>query len=190
METKTHVLVADGNQDFCKMLTEKMGKERDLELVGCTGDGAEAYALAKQLQPDLIMLDLVLPRLDGLEMLCRLREEGCEAHVIVLTSFVTGDVVARCASSGADYFIYKPCDPMALIKHIRQIAGGIEPPVEVAGIDCQNLRLQHPSELDLETLVTEIIHEIGVPAHIKGYQYLREAIILTIKDMDMINAVT
>ena len=110
-------------------------------------------------------------------------------HVIVLSGFVNGKVVGECSALGADYFIYKPCDPEALLARIRQLVGpgraeGVLPGYEL------NASRRGPGDAGLESVVTDIIHEIGVPAHIKGYQYLREAIILTIRDMDMINAVT
>ena len=102
--------------------------------------------------------------------------------MIVLSGFVNGKVIAECSESGADYFIPKPCDIQSLIARIRQAAQPRTP-----SFRSESAR---PAEPDLETMVTDIIHEIGVPAHIKGYQYLREAIILTVGDMEIINAVT
>ena len=189
METKTRVLIADANQDFCKLLTELLSGERDLEAVGCAADGLEALSMVMELKPELVIMDLVLPKLDGLELLRRLPETGCKPHVIVLSGFVNNKVVADCSANGADYFIPKPCEAPVLLAHIRQIVGSTAPFVSTAGIDCRN-SVQARQDMDLEAVVTDIIHEIGVPAHIKGYQYLREAIILTINDMDMINAVT
>ena len=189
METKTRVLIADSNQDFCKLLTELLGSERDLEAVGCAEDGLEALSMVMELKPELVIMDLVLPKLDGLELLRRLPETGCKPHVIVLSGFVNNKVVADCSANGADYFIPKPCEAPVLLAHIRQIVGSAAPFVSTAGFDCRN-SVQTRQDMDLEAVVTDIIHEIGVPAHIKGYQYLREAIILTINDMDMINAVT
>ena len=190
METKTRILIADSNPDFCRLLTELLKTEKDLELLGCAGDGLEALTRCAELKPELLLMDLVLPRLDGLELLRRLPESGCRPHVIVLSGFVNSKVVADCSAAGADYFIPKPCDPPVLLSHIRQLVGSAAAAVSTAGIDCRTLQAQSRSDMDLEAVVTDIIHEIGVPAHIKGYQYLREAIILTIKDMEMINAVT
>ena len=190
METKTRVLIADANQDFCKLLTDLYNSERDLQAVGCASDGIEALAMIMDLQPELVILDLVLPKLDGLELLRRLPETGCAPHVIVLSGFVNSKVVADCSANGADYFIPKPCEAPVLLGHIRQIMGSSPSFVPAAGVDCRNAAARSRQDMDLEAVVTDIIHEIGVPAHIKGYQYLREAIILTINDMDMINAVT
>ena len=162
-----------------------------MELVGASGDGQEALEMTARLRPDVLLLELVLPKLDGLELLRRLPETGADCRVIVLSGFVNSKVVAECSSLGADYFLPKPCDVQALLARVRQLARGRErTEADAAGVDCRALAAAPRQEADLEAVVTDIIHEIGVPAHIKGYQYLREAIILTIHDMDMINAVT
>ncbi|MBO5640389.1 MAG: sporulation transcription factor Spo0A, partial [Oscillospiraceae bacterium] len=107
-----------------------------------------------------------------------------------LSGFFNSKVVADCSALGVDYFMPKPCDSPALLGRIRQLSGAAQEQVPALGIDCRRETQAAQQEADLEAVVTDIIHEIGVPAHIKGYQYLREAIILTIHDMDMINAVT
>ena len=189
METRIRVLAADPNREFCRQLSELFKAEGDLELVGAAADGDEALQMAAELKPDLLLLELVLPKLDGLEVLRRLPETGASCQVIVLSGFVNGKVIAECSDCGADYFIPKPCDVQALIARIRQLSAGVARTPGV-GFDFHRAPEQSRQDADLEAVVTEIIHEIGVPAHIKGYQYLREAIILTIRDMDMINAVT
>ena len=190
METKTRILLADANPDFGKLLEERITAERGMEWIGTAADGLEALSMVKELRPDVLLLDLVLPKLDGLEVLRRLSETGLRCHVIVLSGFINSKVVSDCASRGVDYFMPKPCDVGALTERIRQISAGEAEDTPADGIDCRPAAQLSRREADLEAVVTDIIHEIGVPAHIKGYQYLREAIILTIKDMDMINAVT
>jgi len=190
METKIRILLADANADFCKLLTDRIAAERGLEVVGLASDGQETLAMVKELQPDVLLMDLVLPKLDGLEVLRRLPETGARCHSIVLSGFINNQVVADCAAAGVDYFMPKPCDVGALLERVRGIAGVGREEAPGEGIDCRPAARVSREAADLEATVTEIIHEIGVPAHIKGYQYLREAIILTIRDMDMINAVT
>ena len=190
METKIRILAADPNTEFCRQLGELCAAEGDMELVSTCADGAEALARTAQLRPDVLLLELVLPKLDGLELLRRLPETGTGCRVIVLSGFVNSKIVSECSALGADYFLSKPCDVQALLSRIRQLARGSGPvPAAGAGVDCRQLAAPR-QDADLEAVVTDIIHEIGVPAHIKGYQYLREAILLTIHDMDMINAVT
>ena len=189
METKTRILIADANPDFSSLMSDLIAAEKDMEVVGSADNGVDALALIGELQPDVLLLDLVLPKLDGLELLRRLGESDCRVRVIVLSGFVNGQVVSECSALGADYFISKPCDPAGLLIRIRQLGGGERGESPSAGYELGAAR-QSRSDANLESVVTDIIHEIGVPAHIKGYQYLREAIILTIRDMDMINAVT
>ena len=187
METKTRILAADSNKDFCRQLTELIAQEGDMEIVGTASDGVETLALLSEEKPDILLLDLVLPKLDGLEVLRRLPETGAKCRTIVLSGFVNNKVITN---YGVDYFMPKPCDVPALLTRIRQLAGHENYSTPAAGIDCRESSVAARDDAQLEAVVTDIIHEIGVPAHIKGYQYLREAIILTIKDMDMINAVT
>ena len=191
METKIRVLIVDFNSEFCRLLSEQLRDSEDLEVAGTAADGLEALRLTAELKPDVLLTELMLPRLDGLEMLRRLPETGAEPRVIVLTGFYNAKVVADCSALGVDYFMPKPCDTQTLFTRIRQVAGKQKPSEAPSGVDLRAARSAAPAaDADLEAMVTEIIHEIGVPAHIKGYQYLREAIILTIKDMEMINAVT
>ena len=191
METTTRILIADSNREFCKQLTELISAETGMEIVGSASDGQEALAMAAQLHPDLLLTDLVLPKLDGMELLRRLTETGVKCHVIVLSGFINSKVISDCSELGADYFIPKPCDVPALLGRIRQLCGTNTGERRVyEGVDCRAATQSAREAAGLEAVVTDIIHEIGVPAHIKGYQYLREAIILTINDMEMINAVT
>ncbi len=190
METKIRILIADANLDFCKQLTDLISAETDMEVAATAADGLEALSMLAEHKPDVLLMDLVLPKLDGLEVLRRIPETGAACHTIVLSGFFNSKVVADCSARGADYFLPKPCDVPALFSRVRQLAGTDKPSVSPVGFDCRTAPQAGRTDANLEAVVTDIIHEIGVPAHIKGYQYLREAIILTIHDMDMINAVT
>lgn len=178
METKTCVLIADIDEDFRRLLGDVLSQEDDMECVGNTDNGVEALTLAAERQPDVLVMDLVLLKLDGIEVLRRLPEACPGAKAIVVTHLYRNEIVRQCTALGAAYFVPEPCDITALLDRIRQI-GALPSQEEV-------LLPARTSDANLEAAVTEIIHEIGVPAHIKGYQYLREAIILTINDMDII----
>ena len=192
METKIRVLIADPNEDFQLLMTDLLRKETDMEPVGVSSNGADALAKIESLKPDVVLLELVQPRLDGLAVLRKLSEQEAPPSVLVLTGFVNSAVVAECADLGASYFISKPCDTAELLQRLRQCARKGQHPTLVAAVRSGTPAAAPEPRADasLESVVTDIIHEIGVPAHIKGYQYLREAIILTINDMDAINAVT
>ena len=192
MDNKIRVLIADPSEDFQFLMTDLLGREGDMEAVGASADGLDALSKIETLHPDVVLLELVQPRLDGLAVLRKLSEQKDPPAVVVLTGFVNATVVAECANLGASYFISKPCDTSELLQRLRQCAhaGGKTLSV-VGGRSAQTAAAPAArSDSSLESVVTDIIHEIGVPAHIKGYQYLREAIILTINDMDAINAVT
>ena len=184
METKIKVLIADAGEEFRSLLRDSLNAEGDLTVVGTAADGAEALALLAEHRPDVLLTDLILPRLDGMELLQRIGETGAAPVTMIVSAFYNERMIARCAELGADYFIPKPCDIAALTARIRQ---SVRTEAEELPTTPREIRAQSD---DLEAAVTEVIHEIGVPAHIKGYQYLREAIILTINDMEIINAVT
>ena len=181
METKTRIIIADTNEDYRSLMSDILSGEEDMELVGCVADGVNALALAAEEKPDVLLTDLILAKLDGLEVLRRLPEASPETAAFVVTGFYNDKIISECAGLGAAYFVTKPCDSSALLERIRFLRAPRGP------ISQQPVR---QNDAEMEARVTEIIHEIGVPAHIKGYQYLREAIILTINDMDIINAVT
>ncbi len=175
---KVKVVVADAGEDFRRLLVEALNQESDLMVVGDTADGAEAVELCRQKQCDVIVMDMILATLDGVEVLGQLSALMPRPKVLVLSSFASGGVAELAAAKGADYFMMKPCRTGAVVERVRQMVTALRPdePGKPGG--------------SLEATVTAIIHEIGVPAHIKGYQYLREAIMIAVADMDVINAVT
>ncbi len=181
MESKLRVLIADPNEDFRRLLSEIIDGEDDMVTVATAGDGLEALALVTEQKPDVVLMELMFPKLDGMSVLRKLPETGVSPKVIVVSSFWNDRVLSDCAELGASFFVPKPCDSAALMSHIRQACSA--PSMSVP-------TLVQKDEPSLEAVVTDILHEIGVPAHIKGYQYLREAIILTINDMEIINSVT
>ena len=186
METKTRILLADASAEFCSAVARQIAADQELELVGTASDGPGALEMAEELKPDVLILDLMLPRLDGLEVLRRLPETGIRCRVIMTSAFVSDAVLSRCAACGVDYFVPRPCEIDALV--LRAKHANTE--TRAGNVQGREPDRDEASPAELEARVTEVIHEIGVPAHIKGYQYLREAIILTYNDMDMINAVT
>lgn len=185
METKIKVLIADPNEEFRLLLQRAITAEEDMDVVATAADGMETLTMLTEYKPDVLLMDLILPKLDGMGVLQRMGETGANPLTMVVSAFYNEKMIARSAMLGAYYFVPKPCDLSALLTQIRQsVLGRAEPLPSVTALNAGR------GEADLEAMVTEVIHEIGVPAHIKGYQYLREAIIITINDMDVINAVT
>lgn len=199
MNKKITVLIADDNNDFSATLAGYIKAEEELELVGMARDGVEAFEMIKNFEPDVVLLDVIMPRLDGLGVLEKIDENSIEKMpMCIMLSAVGQDKITQAAINlGAQYYIVKPFEIDVLIKRIKdlkyfqpsQVKGSyasreIKPAyIEIAPEDKKN-------EENLEALVTNVIHEIGVPAHIKGYQYLREAIMMVVNDIDIINQIT
>ena len=180
METKKKLIIADADESFRSILADAMRDEDDMEVLAVTGDGEEALRKIRELSPDVLVMDMVLARMDGLEVLTAL-DLAPKPKVLVLSGFVRGNMAELAATKGASYFMMKPCKLTAVIERVRQLTG--------AAAQEEN-RGPAVTQQSLESSVTSIIHEIGVPAHIKGYQYLREAIVMTVENMEVINAVT
>lgn len=179
MENSKKILIADASEEFRAILAEALQNEEGLELVGETGDGPDAVRLSQELGPDILVMDLVLGRMDGFDVLDAVKK--LPLSTLILSGFARGCVADQVASKGGDYYMMKPCRIPSVVERIRLLA---------AQHWSEEVELSPTSRQHLEASVTTIIHEIGVPAHIKGYQYLREAIIMTVEDMDIINAVT
>lgn len=198
MNNKITVLIADDNGDFSATLAGYIQAEEDLELVGVARDGIEAYDLIKNTEPDVVLLDVIMPRLDGLGVLEKIHESDMEIFpMFVMISAVGQDKITQQAISlGAQYYIVKPFEIDVLIKRIKEFKlyqPGMQKSYGSREIKQSYIELapnEKKSEDNLEALVTNIIHEIGVPAHIKGYQYMREAIMMVVCNIDIINQIT
>ena len=181
-EDTMRVLIADSNEDFSAVLSSAIEEETGFQIVGAATDGAQAVDLLQKLQPDVLVLDLVLAKLDGMKVLEQAAELSPDTSVLVLTSFVNAQIANQVIALGAYYLMLKPCELGCVLSRLIQLR------------DAQRMgalqAVPETREVNLESMVTSIIHEIGVPAHIKGYQYLREAIKIAVNDMDVINAVT
>ena len=181
MNKLTTVLIADSSEEFCTGLAAALGRGEGFQVVGTANDGEMALRAIQEKKPDILVLDLMLSKLDGLSILKSLSVLDRRPVTVATSGFVTEYVASAAASLGARYLMLKPCDLSSLVERIEEIRGG------------DAVRRPAPARsapASIESLVTGIIHEIGVPAHIKGYQYLREAIIIAVNDMDVINAIT
>ena len=180
MDQYTTVLIADSSEEFCSSLSSTLQRAGGFQIVGTVGDGEQAIRMIMDKKPDILVLDLMLSKQDGISVLKAIDRMERKPTTLATSGFVTEYVANAAANLGVRYLMLKPCDMGALAERLEEIRGG------------ENLRpvLRRPDKTSIETMVTGIIHEIGVPAHIKGYQYLREAIIIAVNDMDVINAIT
>ena len=179
MESQIKILLVDANETFTAQLSSVLGQNPALDVVGAANDGEYAVELLHREQPDVLIMDLLLPKLDGISVLKEASSLPKPPLGLVLTGFLT-DYAAQVAEKlGVRYFISKPCNLQMVAERVLEI-------VSAERADKKPFR----QEAQVEALVTSIIHEIGVPAHVKGYQYLREAILIAVDDMDVINAIT
>jgi len=183
MNRKFTILLADAMEDFRTLLASAINAEEDMEVIFQTGNGEDALQQIIRLAPDLVVTDLPLAGLDGLALLEQLPELS-RPSVLILSGYAESSILSLLdeLTTARDYRMLKPARPQIIIQRLRQMAS-------LAAGPGNDTAVSHTSR-SLESAVTAIIHDIGVPAHIKGYQYLREAIIMTVEDMDVINAVT
>ncbi len=203
-DSKISVLIADDNKEFCSILNDYLLNQRDIIVTGIAKDGIEALDLIQEKEPDLVILDIIMPHLDGLGVLEKLNNMNLKKmpRVIILSAVGQDKITQKAIKLGADYYVVKPFDMDVFIKRIRDMFNSTESSEPSANrLAQQNTILsretipqqQAPEKnepQDLETEITNIIHEIGVPAHIKGYMYLREAITMVVNDMELLSAVT
>ncbi|MDR0879877.1 MAG: sporulation transcription factor Spo0A [Clostridioides sp.] len=195
MNEKIKIVLADDNKDFCQVLNEYLCNEEDIEVLGIAKDGIEALDLVKKTQPDLLVLDIIMPHLDGLGVLEKLNTMDIQKlpKVIVLSAVGQDKITQNAINLGADYYIVKPFDFVVFINRIRELVSNRSVKMEQR----HSFESSQMSRGDfvknsgnIETEITNIIHEIGVPAHIKGYLYLREAIKMVIENVELLGAVT
>ena len=178
MEKRTTVLIADGSEEFCTQLSREL-QSSGYQIIGTATDGLSAMEQLKAAAPEVLILDLMLPKADGFTVLQALSGEH-RPKLLLTAPFATEFVTGAAVNAGADYLMLKPCAPQIVAARVG----------EILAADRAAAGRRSAQEPDIETMVTNVIHEIGVPAHIKGYQYLREAIMIAVEDMDVINAIT
>ena len=198
MSVKTKIVLADDNNDFLRTLKKYLEKDDEIDIVGIARDGEEAYKEIIEKCPDICLIDVIMPHLDGIGVLEKLNEtELVKRPICIMVSAVGQDqVIQKAISLGAEYYIVKPFDITLLIKRIKEIRDFNPDELKRVMNQSKELKVQYielddeKSRENLEAQVTNIIHRVGVPAHIKGYQYLREAIMMGVNNIDVINSVT
>ena len=201
-DSKISVLIADDNKEFCSILNDYLLNQKDIVVIGIAKDGREALELIEERKPDLVILDIIMPHLDGLGVLERINTMKLEKvpRIIILSAVGQDKITQQAITLGADYYTVKPFDMEVFTKRIREMFNS-SPESEknntrmntqqyTSSSSILSNETKSTTPIDLETEITNIIHEIGVPAHIKGYMYLREAITMVVNDMELLSAVT
>lgn len=190
---KIKIGIADDNKEFCDILSDFFEDKENIEIAFITHDGMKAIDKIKEHEPEVLVLDMIMPHLDGLGVLETINKIELPHYprTIVLSAVGQETITQKAINLGAEYYILKPFNLDVLLKRINQLMGKeVEEETRNtfarAAINTQEQEVMGSLEVD----ITNIIHEVGVPAHIKGYQYLRDAITMVVGDMDLLGAVT
>ena len=199
---RIRLVVVDDSQQMKKLCAEEFSKSEEIELVEQVSDGAKALDVIKQEKPDVVLLDLVLPNRDGMSLLEDIVSLPSKPKVIITTALSGDAFVLNAMQAGASYYFIKPCRFEDLVTRIQGICGNNE----LKGV---NERQERVSSLvtnykntvavpastvyknrNLEERISNIFITVGIPAHIKGYQFLREAIKMAIDTPEIVNSIT
>ena len=188
---KIRIAIVDDNKDLIRTMESYFDQHPEIEIIGTAVNGKLCLELLESTQPDVLLLDIIMPHLDGIAVLDNLQRDNKlkDIHVIMLTAFGQEDVMKQAVDLGASYFMLKPFEFERLVTQIKQVAGkkGFvqESPVKNSP---EKEALQNKRMID--NIITNVIKEIGVPAHIKGYSYLREAIQMVYSDIELLGSIT
>lgn len=187
---EVNVAIADDNERILDMLGEIIEQDHDLNLIGKANNGEDMYHLIKEKEPDVVLLDLIMPKLDGLSVMEKVNADDQitkRPEFIIVTAVGQERITEDAFRKGASYYVMKPFQNDMILRRIKDAGKGERRNSSEA---ISGSTVQKKTEYNLETRVTDMIHEIGIPAHIKGYHYLRDAIIMAVDDMDVLNAIT
>ena len=191
------IAIADDNRQTLNLLGEILEKEDGIHVVGKADNGEDAYNMIVRTNPDIVLMDVIMPRLDGISVMEKVKNNTqMKNHpsFIMVTAASSQDVTEDAFRLGANYYIMKPFNRDIILDKIHRVCRGR---IKAAGAVHTDVKKVQPYldeetyiEQNLETDVTQMLHEIGIPAHIKGYQYLRDAIIMSVRDTEMLSSVT
>ena len=189
---KLNIAIADDNERMVQLLDQIVSSDEELQVVGKAGNGEDLIEIIREKKPDVVLLDIIMPKLDGLTVMDRVNQDSnLRKPAFIVISAVSQEKMTEDAFElGADYYILKPFDNDTVVNRIKRVRTrqlrNASKTKKISAYESQKAYMEH----NLETDVTNIIHEVGVPAHIKGYQYLRDAIIMSVNDMEMLNSIT
>ena len=195
MNEKIKVMIVDDNKEFVNILTMFINSQEDMQVVATGYDGLGVVNRLKETKPDILLLDIVMPERDGLGVLeDMIKEKMLTIPTTVIMSAIGQEKITQKAIAlGATYYVVKPFDMNTLVDRLRDLVADEE---DNSYVDVKNcfgktaVSKNKSNTTPLEVRVTNIIHDVGVPAHIKGYQYIREAILMSVENEDIINSIT
>ncbi len=181
---KIKIILADDNEEFCDVLKAFLEMQSNIEVIDVAYNGSQAYSKVCEQKPDIIIMDGIMPELDGLALLEKIKTNdnlNKDTYCIMLSAMTQEKITQQAVNLGVDYYMAKPFDMNSLLKRIYQV---------VSDVPTNTQNNAQKSSFNLEANVTNILHEIGVPAHIRGYHYMRTAIIMAIENMEILNYIT
>ena len=194
MSNKTRVMIVDDNKEFVKLLAMYIDTQEDMEVVHTAFDGQDVINSIKDKNPDVLLLDIIMPECDGLTVLENMvnAENITIPTTVVMSAIGQEKITQKAIALGATYYVVKPFDMATLVERLRDLlTDEVVVDFKNQGVCCNNMpAIKREDDISLEVRTTNIIHDVGVPAHIKGYQYIREAILLAVENEDVINAIT
>lgn len=186
--SKTRIFITDDSHEHIMMMKEVLNLQEDMEVIGTSSDGAALLGALKDVEIDVLLLDVVMPNFDGIQVLQKIQDDKQykrPKHIIVFSAFNQDNILVKTAEYGASYFVMKPFNVKYVIDLIRDISKK-DKVTETKRV----FKVKDDKEFDLSFEITTILHEIGVPAHIKGYLFLREAISMVYNDIDLLGSIT
>ncbi len=190
---KINVAVVDDNEKIIDNICEILSEDNQINVIGKAHNGEEAYELIRKSSPDVVILDLIMPKMDGLSLMNKIYNDGSliKRPFFIITSAISNENVIQDAFNlGAGYYMLKPFETDMIVDRVKSTRDNQKRMPENKKIIAAREDKKQFMERNIESDVTAIIHDVGVPAHIKGYQYLREAIIMSVNDTDMLNSIT
>lgn len=190
---KISVIIVDDNEKVIENIDSALSKDTAIQIIGKAKNGQEAYELIRKSTPDVVILDLIMPKMDGLSLMNKVNEDGAMIKMpfFIITSAISNENVIQDAFGyGAGYYLLKPFETNMIADRVKGVKSYNKRIPETKKIIGAGEDRKHFMERNIENDVTSIIHDVGVPAHIKGYQYLREAIIMSVNDNEMLNSIT
>jgi len=179
---KMKVLLADDNEDFTEILSEYINGQDDFKVVNIVNDGFEALKYLKRHVVDIVILDIIMPKMDGIEVIenAKFFKHGEFPKIIVLSALGQDNITQRAMEMGADYYFVKPFDYEIMIRRIRQI------------ISNPSYKSQRHGnfEIDIESKVSDVLTDLGIPIHVNGYDYIRKAIVMSYHDSTYLKGIT
>ncbi len=178
------IILADDNTEFCDILKSFLNMQQNIDVIDVAHNGIDAYNKICEQKPDMVIMDGIMPELDGLALLEKIKTNDSlseNTYCIMLSAMTQEKITQQAVNLGIDYYMAKPFDMSSLLKRIYEV---------ISDIPSNSQNIKKENTFNLETTVTNILHDIGVPAHIRGYHYMRTAIMMSVENMEILNYIT